>query len=59
MKKARAMGAVEFIRTHLREGISANDVVKCVGYSHPVVGRAFKEPPEAWRKNWRERRASS
>ena len=36
-------GAVEFIRAHLREGVSANDVVKFVGYSHPVVGRAFKE----------------
>ena len=103
-------GAVEFIRAHLREGVSANDVVKFVGYSHPVVGRAFKEemgmtiqkeiirlrcnlacrllaetdlsaeevaarcgypdihyfyrvftdcfkePPEAWRKAWREKR---
>ena len=33
--------AVRFIRRHLAEGVTADAVVKRIGYSHPVVNRAF------------------
>ncbi len=34
--------ALSFIQDKLSEGVTATDVVKYVGYSHPVVNRAFK-----------------
>ena len=33
--------ALSFIQQHLADGVSANDVVRHVGYSHPFVNRAF------------------
>ncbi len=35
--------ALSFIQDHLASGVTAAEVVKYVGYSHPVVNRAFKK----------------
>lgn len=33
--------AVDYIRRNLSKGVTADDVVRRIGYSHPVVSRAF------------------
>ena len=35
--------AVNYIRRHVADGVSADDVVRRIGYSHPKVNRAFTD----------------
>ena len=42
MKTQWLSDALVFIRRHLGDGISANDVIAHLGYSHTTVGKAFR-----------------
>ena len=42
MKTPWLSDALVYIRRHLGEGISADDVIARLGYSHTTVGKAFR-----------------